>query len=198
MTNAFFLRREPLSEKKILTIELLSPPLPSTLFSESFFFTSLLSDRWVNSSSDNSSYFVNADPDLFAHILCYLQHRVLPIVYNKSHRFNHVFIEHCKRRWSILRLSHFICELKTRNMYRLWWLNTQQRRLKRNMRNDMTLQSMKIQSDHIIHLKKQRRCISVYKAYSCTMKTSVLVKECVRKLKRRVQIVMLNKISCKL
>lgn len=49
---------------------------------ESDFFTSLLSGRWDNAQGDNS-YFVDADPALFEHILRYLRRGVLPIFYNK-------------------------------------------------------------------------------------------------------------------
>jgi phytoene desaturase (3,4-didehydrolycopene-forming) len=57
-----------------------------TLVSESTFFASLLSERWDNALPDGS-YFIDADPALFEHILRYLRRRVLPIFYkvNKGH-----------------------------------------------------------------------------------------------------------------
>jgi len=65
--------------------------LASTLSDGSSFFTSLLSDRWEDSRSNDGSYFVDADPDLFAHILRYLRRGVLPVVYEKSHGFDYAF-----------------------------------------------------------------------------------------------------------
>ncbi|KAL2787002.1 hypothetical protein BJX66DRAFT_346426 [Aspergillus keveii] len=51
----------------------------STLIEESTYFESLLSGRW-NTAREDGSYFVDADPDLFVHILRYLRRRVLPDV----------------------------------------------------------------------------------------------------------------------
>ncbi|KAF2191928.1 hypothetical protein K469DRAFT_718990 [Zopfia rhizophila CBS 207.26] len=50
---------------------------------ESGFFASLLSGRWDNAQEDGS-YFVDADPTLFEHILRYLRRGVLPIFYDKA------------------------------------------------------------------------------------------------------------------
>jgi hypothetical protein len=50
---------------------------------ESGFFSALLSGRWDNERTDGS-YFIDADPELFKHILRYLRRRVLPIFYGKS------------------------------------------------------------------------------------------------------------------
>ena len=65
--------------------------LASTLTDGSSFFASLLSDRWSDSRSDDGSFFVDADPDLFAHILRYLRRGVLPILYNKCQGFDYGF-----------------------------------------------------------------------------------------------------------
>ncbi len=65
--------------------------LASTLSDGSSFFASLLSTRWVDSQSKDGSYFIDADPDLFAHILRYLRRGVLPIVYEKARGFDHAF-----------------------------------------------------------------------------------------------------------
>jgi len=67
--------------------------LPSTLVAGSSFFASLLSTRWAGSKSVDDSYFVDADPDLFAHILRYLRREVLPIVYDRNHGFDHAFYQ---------------------------------------------------------------------------------------------------------
>src|SRR3954471_305451 len=54
-----------------------------TLTAESRFFASLLSGRWGNALADGS-YFIDADPSLFEHILRYLRRRVLPLFYDKA------------------------------------------------------------------------------------------------------------------
>jgi phytoene desaturase (3,4-didehydrolycopene-forming) len=53
----------------------------STLAEESAYFASLLSGRWETARADGS-YFVDADPDLFVHILRYLRRGVLPVFYD--------------------------------------------------------------------------------------------------------------------
>ena len=65
--------------------------LASTLSEGSSFFASLLSGRWEDSQSADGSYFIDADPDLFAHILRYLRRGVLPVVYENGHGFDHAF-----------------------------------------------------------------------------------------------------------
>lgn len=67
--------------------------LASTLSDKSSFFAALLSERWDNSRSSDGSYFVDADPDLFAHILRYLRRGVLPVVYDKTRGFDHAFYQ---------------------------------------------------------------------------------------------------------
>jgi hypothetical protein len=52
-----------------------------TLVAESSFFASLLSGRWDNAQEDGS-YFIDADPDLFKHVLHYLRRGILPIFYD--------------------------------------------------------------------------------------------------------------------
>lgn len=54
-----------------------------TLVAESCFFASLLSERWDN-AQDDGSYFIDADPDLFHHVLRYLRRGILPIFYDKA------------------------------------------------------------------------------------------------------------------
>lgn len=58
------------------------------LVSESLFFASLLSGRWDNAQEDGS-YFIDADGDLFEHILRYLRRGVFPIFYDKTNGHNH-------------------------------------------------------------------------------------------------------------
>ncbi len=59
----------------------------ATLTSESGFFSSMLSGHWHNNNDKqpDGSYFVDADPELFAHILRYLRHGMLPIFYVNGH-----------------------------------------------------------------------------------------------------------------
>ena len=54
-----------------------------TLSQGSHFFAALLSGRWDNSQADGS-YFIDADPELFVHILRYLRRGVLPIFYDNT------------------------------------------------------------------------------------------------------------------
>lgn len=49
----------------------------------STFFSALLSGRWDNQQEDGS-YFIDADPDLFEHILRFLRRGTLPLFYDKS------------------------------------------------------------------------------------------------------------------
>jgi len=60
-----------------------------TLTQESRFFAALLSGRWDNAQADGS-YFIDADPELFEHILRYLRRSVLPIFYDrvKGHNYS--------------------------------------------------------------------------------------------------------------
>ncbi|OCL04808.1 hypothetical protein AOQ84DRAFT_345683 [Glonium stellatum] len=60
----------------------------TTLTEESGFFSSLLSGRWDNTQPDGS-YFIDADPDLFKHILRYLRRGVLPIFYDSGKGHDH-------------------------------------------------------------------------------------------------------------
>ncbi|KAG9235251.1 BTB/POZ protein [Amylocarpus encephaloides] len=60
-----------------------------TLTERSPFFSALLSGRWDNKLQDGS-YFVDADGDLFEHILRYLRRGLLPVFYDnvKGHDYN--------------------------------------------------------------------------------------------------------------
>jgi BTB/POZ domain-containing protein KCTD9 len=55
----------------------------SMTLAESGFFSALLSGNWDDAQPDGS-YFIDADPKLFEHILRYLRRRVFPIFYDKS------------------------------------------------------------------------------------------------------------------
>ena len=64
--------------------------LASTLTTNSTFFASLLA-RWQESQSGDGSYFVDADPELFTHILRYLRREILPVVWGKGSGFDRSF-----------------------------------------------------------------------------------------------------------
>lgn len=55
----------------------------STLTEESGFFGALLSGRWDNALADGS-YFIDADPALFEHILAYLRRGVFPLFFSTA------------------------------------------------------------------------------------------------------------------
>ena len=52
--------------------------------SNATYFDSRVSGRWESNRSSDGSYFVDADPALFEHILRYLRREQLPIFYNAS------------------------------------------------------------------------------------------------------------------
>lgn len=54
-----------------------------TLIQGSGFLRSLFSGRWDN-AQDDGSHFVDADGDLFVHVLRYLRRGVFPLFYNIS------------------------------------------------------------------------------------------------------------------
>ncbi len=62
--------------------------MAETMTQESAFFAALLSERWDNADADGS-YFIDADPDLFEHILRYLRRGVFPIFYDNVKGHNH-------------------------------------------------------------------------------------------------------------
>jgi hypothetical protein len=55
----------------------------ATLTEESDFFAALLSGRWDNTLPDGS-YFIDADPTLFEHILAYLRRGVFPLFFDAA------------------------------------------------------------------------------------------------------------------
>jgi BTB/POZ domain-containing protein KCTD9 len=59
-----------------------------TLTDQCGFFSSLLSGRW-NDVQPDGSYFIDADGDLFEHILRYLRRGVLPVFYDNSKGHDH-------------------------------------------------------------------------------------------------------------
>lgn len=60
----------------------------ATLVAESGFFASLLSGLWENTEM-NRSHFIDADGDLFEHILRYLRLGVFPLFYDKAKGHNY-------------------------------------------------------------------------------------------------------------
>ncbi|TGO62778.1 hypothetical protein BCON_0017g00190 [Botryotinia convoluta] len=61
----------------------------NTMTGESPFFAALLSGRWDSNEQADGSYFIDADPDLFEHILRYLRRSVLPIFYDIKKGHDH-------------------------------------------------------------------------------------------------------------
>lgn len=63
--------------------------LASTLH-ESTFFRSLISGRWEHDRQPDGSHFIDADPDLFAHVLEYLRRGRMPLFWDreKGHDFD--------------------------------------------------------------------------------------------------------------
>ncbi|KAH0565715.1 hypothetical protein GP486_000879 [Trichoglossum hirsutum] len=59
-----------------------------TLTHQSGFFSSLLSGRWSDVQPDGS-YFIDADANLFGHILRYLRRGVLPVFYDSTKGHDH-------------------------------------------------------------------------------------------------------------
>ncbi|KAF2136044.1 uncharacterized protein K452DRAFT_345156 [Aplosporella prunicola CBS 121167] len=53
------------------------------MMAESIFFSCLLSGRWENTLLDGS-YFIDADPNLFEHILRYLRRGIAPVFYDSE------------------------------------------------------------------------------------------------------------------
>lgn len=81
-----------------------------TLVAESSFFASLLSDR-RNHVTEDCSYFVDADPTLFEHILRYLRRSVFPIFYDASRGHNYglyIALLGEARFFGIPRLQHWL------------------------------------------------------------------------------------------
>ncbi|KAG0651939.1 BTB POZ domain-containing KCTD4 [Hyphodiscus hymeniophilus] len=60
-----------------------------TLTDESEFFTCLLSGRWSSNAQTDGSWFIDADPGLFEHILRYLRRGVLPIFHDSTKGHDH-------------------------------------------------------------------------------------------------------------
>lgn len=80
-----------------------------TLTSESLFFTKLLSDP--NAALPDGSYFVDADPDLFADILQYLRRGTFPIYFDvqKGHDLpRYIALLHEARHLKIHRLQEWL------------------------------------------------------------------------------------------
>lgn len=49
----------------------------------------MLSGRWASKPSDDGSLFIDADPDVFQHVLRYLQRGVLPVFWSLEQGFNY-------------------------------------------------------------------------------------------------------------
>ncbi|TAQ88369.1 hypothetical protein B7494_g3316 [Chlorociboria aeruginascens] len=58
-----------------------------TLVYDSAFFSALFSGRWDNTLYDGA-YFIDADGDIFAYILCFLRRPALPPIFDYDRRYN--------------------------------------------------------------------------------------------------------------
>lgn len=47
------------------------------------YFEAITATRWESQKQSDGSYFVDADPDIFEHILRYLRHEILPVHYDQ-------------------------------------------------------------------------------------------------------------------
>ncbi|KAI9682049.1 MAG: hypothetical protein M1817_000103 [Caeruleum heppii] len=65
--------------------------LISTLVSGSKYFATRFKSSPPSSITGETSYFVDGDPDLFAHVLRYLRRGVLPVMYDRANGFDHAF-----------------------------------------------------------------------------------------------------------
>ena len=61
----------------------------ATLIDGSDFFAAQFSGKWKYPSSGNGSYFLDANPKLFEHILAFLRRKVLPIFWDSLQGFDH-------------------------------------------------------------------------------------------------------------
>ncbi|KAK4119371.1 hypothetical protein N657DRAFT_626804 [Parathielavia appendiculata] len=81
-----------------------------TLTEESAFFAALLSGRWDN-ALDDGSYFIDADPALFEHILRYLRRGIFPLFFDvvKGHDY-HLYVSLLEeaRYFQITRLENWL------------------------------------------------------------------------------------------
>lgn len=57
--------------------------------SNSGFFSALISGPWEGDLLMDGSYFIDADPDAFEHILKYLRHGTFPLFYDNAKGHDH-------------------------------------------------------------------------------------------------------------
>jgi BTB/POZ domain-containing protein KCTD9 len=84
-----------------------------TLVSESTFFASLLSGRWASNRLGDGSYFIDADPNLFEHILRYLRRGVFPLCFDLARGHDHALYDALlqeSRYFGIIRLQAYLAE----------------------------------------------------------------------------------------
>ncbi len=60
-----------------------------TLTQGSAYFSAMFSGRWAEQKQADGSFFIDADPEIFEHILRYLRHRVYPVFYDKLKGHDH-------------------------------------------------------------------------------------------------------------
>jgi hypothetical protein len=98
-----------------------------TLTEESAFFSSLLSGRWENALEDGS-YFIDADPVLFEHILRYLRRGVFPLFFDTAKGHDpYLYLALLEEaRYFHFRYPVFRTGWKRKVIWKLWKWQTQQ------------------------------------------------------------------------
>ena len=56
---------------------------------KSAFLSAMISGTWAGDRLENGAYFIDADPDIFEHVLRYLRHGTYPLFYSKSQGYNY-------------------------------------------------------------------------------------------------------------
>jgi hypothetical protein len=102
-------------ERRFITTE-------QTLATESGFFEALLSARWDSDAQEDGSFFIDADPALFSHILGYLRRGVLPVFFDtvRGHDYAmYVALLEEARYFHIPRLEKWLGENKYLNVVKI-------------------------------------------------------------------------------
>ena len=63
--------------------------LAQTLTEESPWFRSFLSGRWAEAQLGDGSYFIDANPEIFEHVLSYLRRGIFPLFWDKAKSFDY-------------------------------------------------------------------------------------------------------------
>ncbi|KAF2260393.1 hypothetical protein CC78DRAFT_472953 [Lojkania enalia] len=87
--------------------------LLSTLTSESGYFHSLFSGRWAGTPTEGESYFIDADPDTFKHLLRYMRRPgVFPLFWSKSSGFDYSMYKRLEHEASFFQIDELSAWIK--------------------------------------------------------------------------------------